>query len=176
MLDVIKTSYAYDTWATARVLDALEGLSEEEYNAPDCSGNGSIRDTLAHLLSCQWGWFSWIDGSLTLEEAYGLTLPGEAIPTVTQARARWAVIDRQSRAFVDALTEAALAEPRAWTALDGHSDAAPLWKLLLHVATHGTHTRAQIVAGIRRVGADPGNIDLLYWELNQVGRRNDVAV
>jgi uncharacterized damage-inducible protein DinB len=176
MLDVIKTSYAYDTWATARVLDALEGLSEEEYNGPECSGNGSIRDTLAHLLSCQWGWFSWFDGSLTLEEAYGLTLPGEAIATVAQARAHWAAIDRQTHAFVDAVTDAALAESCAWTGLDGHSDAAPLWKLLLHVANHGTHTRAQIVAGIRRVGADPGNIDLLYWELNQVGRRNDVAV
>ncbi|WP_243314483.1 DinB family protein [Geothrix paludis] len=171
MLDVIKTSYAYDTWATVRVLDALEGLSDEEYSAPECSGNGSIRDTLAHLLSCQWGWLSWLDGSQSLEEAYGLTLPGEAIPTVAQARARWTAIDRQTHAFVDALTDADLAASCTWTGLDGFSDAAPLWKLLLHVANHGTHTRAQIVAGIRRVGADPGDIDLLCWELNHMGRR-----
>ena len=63
---------------------------------------------------------------------------------MAQARVHWAAIDRQTHAFVDALTDAALAGSCAWTGLDGHSDAAPLWKLLLHVANHGTHTRAQI--------------------------------
>jgi uncharacterized damage-inducible protein DinB len=165
MLELMRTTYDYNTWATARVLDGLEGLTEEEYNAPDCSGNGSIRDTLAHLLTCQWGWFAWFDGSMTLQEAYALTLPGEAIPTVAEARARWAAIDAQTQAYLRRVDETTLEETRSWTTPGGRSDSAPLWKLLLHVANHGTHTRGQVVAGIRRVGADPGNTDLLHWAL-----------
>ena len=48
MFELIKTLYAYNSWAVAKLLDALEQLTPEELAAPGCSGHGSIRDTLAH--------------------------------------------------------------------------------------------------------------------------------
>jgi uncharacterized damage-inducible protein DinB len=38
-----------------------------------------------------------------------------------------------------------------------------LGELIMHVANHGTHTRAQIVAAIRRAGYNPGNYELLRF-------------
>src|SRR5688500_12829781 len=65
VFDLIKAYFAYNSWATARLFDALEELTPEEYNQPGASGHGSIRDNLAHLMAVQLRWFSWFDGSLT---------------------------------------------------------------------------------------------------------------
>ena len=40
-------------------------------------------------------------------------------------------------------------------------------EMLLHVANHGTHTRAQIVAVIRRAGHNPGSYELLHYLLER---------
>ena len=54
-------------------LPSLEKISKEEYNAPECSGHGSIRDTLAHCLSAEQGWFLWFDKSMSVSESMVVT-------------------------------------------------------------------------------------------------------
>ena len=41
----------------------------------------------------------------------------------------------------------------------------PLGELMLHVANHGTHTRAQIAAAVRRLGKDPGVLEYLKFAM-----------
>ena len=165
MLELIKTYYAYNSWAAAKLLDSLEQLSAAELVAPGCSGHGSIRDTLAHFMTTQWGWVSWFDGSLTVSQAYALKVPSESIDTVAKARQRWSSIDKQATTLVNGLTDEKLKDIWSWTLPTGGSDSLPLWRLLFHVANHGTHTRAQIVAAIRRAGHDAPNIDFLNYSL-----------
>jgi len=160
-IDIISYFYRYDFWATGRLLDSMEQLTPEEYTAPGCSGNGSIRDTFAHLLSTHHGWFSWYDGSMTVAEAIRPLIRGEEIPTVALARERWAQVGRQMEAFLATLTEERLHEPLPWSLPNGMSGETIRWKMMLHTANHGTHTRAQIVATIRRLGHTPSNVDLL---------------
>jgi uncharacterized damage-inducible protein DinB len=50
--------------------------------------------------------------------------------------------------------------------MNGKQESHPLWKLMMHTANHGSHTRAQIVAGIRRAGHAPENVDMLNYVLN----------
>ena len=165
MLDLIKSYYAYNSWAAASLLDSLEQLSAAELVAPGCSGHGSIRDTLAHFMTTQWGWVSWFDGSLTVSQAYALKVPSESIDTIAKARQRWLPIDKQATTLVNGLSEEKLKDIWSWTLPTGGSDSLPLWRLLFHVANHGTHTRAQIVAGIRGAGHDAPNIDFLNYSL-----------
>ena len=165
MIELVKTYYAYGSWATARLLDALEQLTPEELATPGCSGHGSIRDTLAHFMGSQWGWFSWFDGSLTVAQSYALRVPSDSIDTVAKARERWTSIDRQTTNAVAGLTDEKLRDVWTWAYPGGSSDSLPLWRLLLHVANHGTHSRAQIVATIRRLGHDAPNIDFLNYSL-----------
>ena len=160
-LDIITHFYRYHEWATDRLLASLEQLTPEEYTAPGCSGNGSIRDTLAHMLSVHSGWFSWFDGAMSVAEAMKPSVTGEDIPTVAEARERWAPIAQQTDAFIGSLTEERANAKVSWAVPNGPSGQTELWKMMLQTANHGTHTRAQIVAAIRRAGHNPGTFELL---------------
>src|SRR6266508_639871 len=165
MFELMKTLYAYNSWAAGRLLDALERLTPDELAVPGCSGHGSIRETLAHFMATQWGWFSWFDGSMTGSQAYAVRIPGESIDTIARARDRWAPIDRQATETVNGLSEEKLRDVWTWSLQTGGSDSLPLWRLLLHVANHGNHTRAQIIAAMRGLGHEPPNIDFLNYSL-----------
>jgi uncharacterized damage-inducible protein DinB len=163
MLETIKTFYVYNSWAMEQLLKPLGTLTEAEFTAPDCSGHGSIRQTLAHLIITQWGWFSWFDKSMQPEEVTKLELTGEQINTNEKLREKWNAVDKQTRDCVEKQTEESLKEIWSTTLPSGYSLSMPFWKLLMHVANHGTHTRAQIVAAIRRLGHEPGNLDFLRF-------------
>jgi uncharacterized damage-inducible protein DinB len=167
MLEVLQMLYRYNSAMTARLLDALELLTPEEYNAPGCSGHGSIRDTLAHLLAAQWSWFSWFDRSMEAAEADALDIKGEEIESLAEARRRWMEIDEQTNRCVAALTEEGLREEWSETLPSGRTWSLPLWQIVLHVANHGTHTRAQLVAAIRRAGHKPGDYEIVNFAIRE---------
>ncbi len=159
MLDLIRTHYAYNEWANDRLLTSLQQLSPEEYATVEASGHGSIRDTFAHLITTEQGWFSWFDGSKPMSESYALKIDGEELPSPAAARRRWEPVREQLARTVAAQTDKSLAETWEFTLPSGFAAAIPLWKMMLHVANHSTHTRAQIVAAIRRAGHTPENVD-----------------
>jgi uncharacterized damage-inducible protein DinB len=165
MLELLKTYYEYNSWASTQLLLALDQLTESEYTAPGCSGHGSIRDTLAHLIGTQRGWFSWFDGSMTAAQSMALKLTGREISTPEKRREVWRAVDKQTNECVEKLTEDDLRNVWSATSPSGFVMAAPLWQLLLHVANHGTHTRGQIVAAVRRSGHDPGVFELFRFVL-----------
>jgi uncharacterized damage-inducible protein DinB len=163
MLEAIRLLYSYNSWAM-ELLAAIDPLTEEQYNAPGCSGHGSIRDTLAHTIGVQRGWISWFDGSKTLEQVMAMRLTGEDVGAPERARALWKAVDTQTNEYVAKLTDAEIREIRTADSPRGKMSL-PLWQLLLHVANHGTHTRAQMVSAIRRFERTPGNLDLLFFAL-----------
>jgi uncharacterized damage-inducible protein DinB len=63
------------------------------------------------------------------------------------------------------LSDADLA--KVWTAErpGGMTLSQPLGEMMLHVANHGTHTRAQIAAAVRRLGKDPGVLEYLKFAI-----------
>ena len=168
MLELIQTYYRYNAWATEQLLNACEQLTPEEWNAPGCSGNGSTWETLDHLINVQRGWFAWYDGTKEMKDAIKLMLPKD-LDTLPKARERWGSVNEQTNAYINALTEESVKEVRRFIRSNGKEEAHPVWKLLMHTANHGTHTRAQVLAAIRRAGHNPGNIDLLNFILNVEG-------
>lgn len=165
MYETITLLYRYNSWAMRTMFDALEKLNPEQYMAPGCSGHGSIKDTLAHMLSVQWGWFSWFDGSLPLDKSKAVKLKDSEISSSKEARKKWEAIDEKTRLFLEIQTEESLKVHRSFTTHSGNSASLPLGEMLLHIANHATHTRAQIVAAIRRAGIAPGNYELLRFLL-----------
>jgi len=166
-LEMIKMFYAFNSWATGQLIQVLAQLNEEQWIAPGCSGNGSIRETLAHLLSAQWGWFSWFDKSLSVEKSVALRINPDGIATPEKVTEKWQQIDQQTDACLQKFSEADVNESWSATLPSGFSMTLPLWQLLLHVANHGTHTRAQIIAAIRRFGYDPGSYEFFRFALSQ---------
>jgi uncharacterized damage-inducible protein DinB len=162
MLELITTYYAYNSWATHRTLTSCEQLSSEEYNAPGCSGNGSVGGTLSHLILVQQGWLAWFEGKMDLREAVKI-MDSAPFATLDEARTRWKSLDEETNHFINNLTDVSVKEIRTFTRMSGKQEAHPFWKLLMHEANHGTHTRGQIIASIRRFGHEPANLDFLNY-------------
>ena len=48
--------YDYSSWANARLLAVVSRLSDEQFATRIAGSYGSIRNTLVHVLSAEWGW------------------------------------------------------------------------------------------------------------------------
>jgi uncharacterized damage-inducible protein DinB len=72
MIETLRRMYRYQDWAMEQFWPALDTLTAEELDAPGCSGNGSVRGTLTHLIRVQNGWFLWFDGTLSAADAQSM--------------------------------------------------------------------------------------------------------
>ena len=161
--EAVRRLYAYNGWATGRVLDAVASLTPEQLNAPGTAGHGSVRDTLLHLLDTHRGWLSWWDGSLSAEQAYALKSDPADLPDLPALRRYLGEIERQTEAFTATLGDADLERVYGWDLPDGRRWEMSLWGMMLHVANHGTQHRAEAAAMLTAFGHSPGDLDLLFF-------------
>src|SRR5260370_5243722 len=57
--DDIQLLYEYDRWANNRVLQAVSGLSDEQFTRDLGGSFRSVRDTLVHIVGGEWGWLTY---------------------------------------------------------------------------------------------------------------------
>jgi len=167
MSDVLRLHYGYSGWAMARIFDAAERLTPEQLEIPGHAGHGSIRETLVHTLETQWGWFSWFDGSLSIAEAYGLTIERDSMLDVPSIRACWTGFDAQATTLAARLSDDELNAELQLGAPGSPTVPVPLWKLMLHVANHGTQHRSEIATMLTEHDCSPGTLDMLYYVMEQ---------
>lgn len=162
LAEALRTLYAYNRWASGRLLDTVAQLTPEQFLAPGGPGVRSVRDGLVHLIRTQRSWLSWWNGSLSADEAYRLTLDPADFPDVAAVRAAWEAVERDTRAFVEGLSDADAARVFEHILPNGMHWRMPLWQMMLHVANHGTQHRAEITAQLSGFGHSPGDLDLLF--------------
>jgi uncharacterized damage-inducible protein DinB len=165
MIETLRRMYRYQDWAMEQLWPGLEGLTAEELDAPGCSGNGTIRGTLTHLIRVQNGWFTWFDGTLSAADAQSMRRRDADFASIADARTAWREASDRAEACLAKASDADVA--KVWTAErpGGMTLSQPLGELMLHVANHGTHTRAQIAAALRRLGKDPGVLEYLKFAM-----------
>jgi uncharacterized damage-inducible protein DinB len=156
--DQVRFLFAYDRWATRRVLAALDGLDPavwERTNVVDERGLGGI--LVHHLGASQ----RWRIGLASRGEEEGPEPEDEPLPAVSELRARWddewAAVD----AWLPTLTDDFVA-----LIYDG----IPVWQMLVHVVNHGTQHRAEAAALLTAEARSPGGLDLIdYAEAQAAG-------
>ncbi len=153
----IQELFAYDAWANARLLAAAATLTPEEFAAPTRFPRASLRACLLHILNA---------GRFNLGQWQGgAPLPALAatdFPDVATLAAQVARDEATMRAFVTALTDADLDQPRTITFTeDGVCVIAPLWKLMAHIVNHGTQHRSDAAQMLTELGHSPGDLDLM---------------
>jgi len=149
--------YDYCYWANGRLLGALTPLTPEEFTRDVGGSYGSIRNTLVHALSAEWGWLDRCGGP-----PRGPKLDPAHYPTVASLAGNWAKVEHEMRAFLATLRETDL-EREVRFAFGGPESALPVGKLLWHAALHGIHHRGQASLLMRMVGHAPGNVDMLIY-------------
>src|SRR5258708_11382585 len=57
--DDIQLLFEYDRWANNRVLQAVSALSDEQFTRDLGGSFRSVRDTVVHIISGEWGWLAY---------------------------------------------------------------------------------------------------------------------
>ena len=158
-MDALRT-YEYLELSRRRVLDAVRGLSEEQYRREFAIGLGSMARTLTHMLGAEWYYIQRMEGR-------------EVPPYET-----WAVRDEAPLGF-DELeerwrrqgeeTRGAFGRVRDWSAPIEYQVTddegremivtASAADLFTQLALHEVHHRAQVLNMLRQMGVVLGDID-----------------
>lgn len=144
----VRFLFAYDRWASGRVLDAAIGVDAATWSEPNAIGDRGLGGILVHALGAHQRWrhgLSGADGPRPAPE-------DEPLPGVEALRAawetEWVALDR----WLETLDDAAM------LATD---DDVPYWQMLAHVVNHGTQHRAEAAALLTTAGHSPGDLDMI---------------
>ena len=153
--DEIRFLFAYDRWATRRVLDALEGVDPGIWSRSDAVGERGVGSILVHHLGASQRWRVAFQ---TQGDGEGPEPELEPLPTIDELRERWeaewAVVD----AWLPTLSDGFIAY-----AFEG----VPVWQMLVHVVNHGTQHRAEVATLLTAEGRSPGQLDLIDYAEEQ---------
>src|SRR5205814_7741244 len=98
--DDLRRLYEYSYWANAKLLGAMSALTPEEFARSVAGSYESIRNTLVHSVSAEWGWLDRCGGA-----ARGPKLTPDDYPTLATVIERGKVVEAHMRRFLAALTE-----------------------------------------------------------------------
>lgn len=154
--------FAHGDWATDQILTLAEALGDAAIDRPFEMGPGSIRATLHHLWGAERLWLGRWRG-----EAEPAFPPFDPAMSIQRQRTAFRSVAEQRDALLAASTDRDLHAVVSYRNLRGDPFAQQLGHLMLHVANHGVHHRAQLVNMLRRVGSGlprPG-LDYIYYRL-----------
>src|ERR1043166_2534314 len=148
--DDVKFLFEYDRWANARMFEAVDALTEEQF--------ASVRETLAHIAGVEWIWFQRCNG------VNPRTTPDWMNdPTRAALRAQLQAIEREWQSFIAALSDDDLDRRIDYVKIDGEAGSRKLVHLLQHVVNHSTYHRGQVATRMRQAGGTPIGTDFLIF-------------
>jgi uncharacterized damage-inducible protein DinB len=150
--------FEYGYWANRKLFAALSQLTAEQFTQPVLGSYGSVRNTLVHMLSAEWGWLDRCGGL-----ARGPSLVPTDFPTAESLVERWRTVEGSMREFLSNLRDQDLDRLVEFSFGGGPTHCMPVGHLLQHAANHGVHHRGQVALLLRGLGVAPGNFDLLYY-------------
>jgi uncharacterized damage-inducible protein DinB len=151
-LDDIRYLFGYDRWATRRILAALDGIPEETWGATGVVGDRGLGAILVHQLGAHQRWRLGLGGD---DEAAGRARPErEPLPAAETLAASWATEWAAMDAWMDTLDD-------AW--LEQRDEDIPFWRMLAHLANHGTQHRSEAASLLTSIGRSPGDLDMIFY-------------
>ena len=154
--------FDYGYWANKKVLTVASQLTPEQLTHTVAGSYGSVRNTMVHMLSAEWGWLDRCGGPQR-----GPALKAEDYPTIEPLVERWNTVERHMREFLANLTDADLTRRVEFKNPRGETRSMVLGEALQHAANHGVHHRGQVALLLRALGQVPGNFDLLFYDAEQ---------
>jgi uncharacterized damage-inducible protein DinB len=156
--------YDYGYWANRKLFAVLSQLTVEQFTRTVAGSYGSVRNTLVHMLSAEWGWLERCGGP-----ARGPALQGEDFPTAHAVVGAWTTVENWMRAFLAELDDERLHRNVEFKNASGESRSMLLGEMLQHSANHAVHHRGQVALLLRMLGHAPGNFDLIIYDAERHG-------
>lgn len=173
--DEIQLLYEYDRWANKRVLRAASSLSVEQFTRDLGGAFRSVRDTLVHIIGCEWAWLTiWKQSSVTSAYVTDMwtrvktVFDSNAFPDLAAVQRRWTEVESEQNEFVDRVTNESLSRM-----VPVNASQISLEHLMQHLANHSTYHRGQLSLMMRQLGAEPIATDFAFFLME--GRRDRAA-
>jgi uncharacterized damage-inducible protein DinB len=154
----LQTLFDYSYWANGKLFDVLSRLSTEEFTQVISGSYGSVRNTMVHVLSAEWGWLDRCGGP-----SRGAALVASDYPTVASLTDRCLQVEAYVRGFLADLRDEDLDRFVEFSLGGGPKRAMRLGDLMQHAAVHAVHHRGQVALLLRSLGHVPGNFDMLVY-------------
>ncbi len=158
----LKRLYDYNNWANRKLFAVIAELTPEQFTQFVAGSYGSVRNTLVHMMSAEWGW---------IDRSGGPKRPGQLkaddYPTPASVIDQWAVVEGYACDFLSALTDEDLRRVMPFKFGQGPTLALAIGEMLQHAANHTVHHRGQVALLLRALGYAPGNVDLMFYDLEK---------
>lgn len=155
--EVLRAHLDYTVWASRRLLEATESLSDAELRRDFGSATKSVIGTLVHVFGADRIWLGRVRG------AAPEGMPAPEFYDLSVLRPAWQTVDNGWREWAGALGDAQFLQEISYRDLKGSPWRTPLWQIVLHVVNHGTHHRGQAAGFLRAMGHPPPPLDLIAW-------------
>jgi uncharacterized damage-inducible protein DinB len=151
--------YDYNYWANHKLLAVVAQLTPQQFTQPVAGSYGSVRNTLVHVLSAEWGWLDRCGG-----RARGERLNPDDYPTVESLVRKWTLVEGYVREFLAGLKDEDVRRVIVFSIGGGPEHLVELGGLMQHAAVHAVHHRGQVALLLRELGVVPGNFDMLLYD------------
>ncbi|QGJ70221.1 Damage-inducible protein DinB [Planctomycetales bacterium 10988] len=161
-LDLIRRLHEHRHWSNQRLLAAVQTLSPEQLRQSFPIGQGSIWNTLVHLMSAEYIWLEALLGDES--PVFPGDLPGQlpgnqqgvgAIQSLEELTFEWHALQDRWNRYLLQLTEEELHQTIYKTSTSsgfGQKHGTTCVDILLHVCTHAQYTSAQLINMLRQQG------------------------
>jgi uncharacterized damage-inducible protein DinB len=153
-LDDVRTLVDYHYWARNRMFEALAHLTSDQFTQNLFNSFPSIRDTVVHLYTADWGWHLLWQGEPLIEPP-----AADSFSDLASVQGVWQDQERKVRVFVENLAD---------------GDLSGFWWRLLHLVNHASYHRGQVTTMLRQLNVDvPKSQDMIVFLMEQsrsVGR------
>jgi uncharacterized damage-inducible protein DinB len=106
--------FDYSYWANNKLFEVAAQLTPEEFTKPVAGSYGSVRNTLVHVPSAEWGWLDRCGGARR-----GHALTPTDYPTLISLLHQWHQIESHTREFFGTLQDEDLDRVVEFTLGDG---------------------------------------------------------
>ena len=150
--------YRYNQWSTARILNCVAKVTQEQFLAPASFPHGGLRSTLVHALFAEWIWRNRWEGTSPTTR-----LKPEDFPDFESLRTLWMEEEGKLMAFVEGLSDEKLNSVVSYKTTKGEPHERVLWQMMAHVVNHGTQHKTEAAAILTELGHSPGDIDMIVY-------------
>jgi uncharacterized damage-inducible protein DinB len=162
----LQVMFDYGYWANRKLFEVVSRLTPEQFTKTVDGSHGSIRNTLVHMLSAEWGWLSRCGGP-----ERGVALNPADFPMAESVITAWSKVERYMREFLPTLRDEDLARNVEFAIGGTEKQSMPVGELLHHAANHGAHHRGQVSLLLRLLGYNPENFDILLYYIEKQCQR-----
>jgi Uncharacterized protein conserved in bacteria len=150
--------YQFNAWSTAKILNTVSRVTQEQFLAPVSFPHRSLRGTLVHTLFAEWVWRKRWEGIPN-----NPSWKPDEFPTFESLRARWADEESRLMNFVANVTDERFSSKIKYVSTEGFPHERVLWECMAHLVNHGTQHKTEAAAILTSMGYPPGDIDLIVY-------------